>query len=498
MSENLPGSIMGDTTPKKQNPSIDAVRSILFQNERDRIVELEREVLELKQILAELQAAKLDELKLIPIIQANMVELAQIATEKQRPEMAEAIGPVMSDALRVQIRENYNDTAEVISQLIGEATRLQVSNSPNEIRDALAPIMFSSISQAVSDQIRELQQQIDARLSNPENPNLVQKMWMRLTGVDPTEVLFRRSLPFEVREIFLIQNESGLLICHYSTIDHTSDSDLIGAMLTAIRDFVGDAFQGTSTEGLELREIQYGDQQIIIKSGEAIYCAVVVHGILPEGFRAYLQKFVSQLHLTYRNQFLNYTGDPETLPNFQPQLNGFVERLSAEGGKLGGQQNHDSRPSLTKKQLLPYGIGCALFFLLTLCSLSWFVYQLAPLAIYGIPTPEPIRVTVVVTSTPTRIRSSSTPLIPITVYPTIPVTIYKNRTPILLRTRPNGELSETISINTTMTAIRKEAGWILVSYQDKLTGETKKGWVLERLLTSDQPAIAVTNEPNDR
>ena len=491
MSENRFDSIVaGDATPKKQNPSMDAVRSILFQNERDRIVELEREVAELKRILAALQNDKADEAALLPTIQQKLVELTQAATKNQGPQMAEALGPVMSNAMRVQIRKDHDDMAEVISTIIGEATRLQVTNSPNEIRDALAPIMLSSISQAVSDQIRELQQQIDARLTSPENPNVVQKIWMRFTGVDPKEVMFRRSLPFEIRELFLIQNQSGLLISHFSATDQSSDSDLISAMLTAIRDFVGDAFQGSSSSELELREIQYGDQQIIIKSGEAIYCAVVVHGILPEGFRAYLQRFVSELHLNHRNQFLNYTGDSSTLPDFHPQLNEFVEGISAENGKTAEEKKRKGSPSLTKKQVMPWAMGCSIIALVMICLLTLFAYRLLPVAIYGIPTSPPVIVTVVATPTPIPTPSSISVPIPTP-------SLYQSKTPLLVRNRPNGELLFTIPVGITLTALREDTEWVLIVYTSP-TGEEKRGWVLEELLEIAQPKMTVTEIIDDR
>jgi hypothetical protein len=139
----------------------------------------------------------------------------------------------------------------------------------------------------------------------------------RVQGVSASELALRDALPFHIRQIFLIQQESGLLLAHVGA-EETADSDLISAMLTAIRDFVRDSFGSTQDDQLD--EVQYGQQRIIIQSGPDVYLAVVFSGIQPEGFHRHLRHFVSELHVNFGSIFHNYDGDPTSLLNLEPKL----------------------------------------------------------------------------------------------------------------------------------------------------------------------------------
>ena len=55
-------------------------------------------------------------------------------------------------------------------------------------------------------------------------------------------------------------------------------SGLIGGMLTAIREFARESF-GRGRTDTELDEIQYGDERIILQSGQYAYLAVVIRGV---------------------------------------------------------------------------------------------------------------------------------------------------------------------------------------------------------------------------
>jgi hypothetical protein len=93
--------------------------------------------------------------------------------------------------------------------------------------------------------------------------------------------------------------------------DLPDDSDLIGSMLTAIRDFVADAF-GRGLTG-DLERIEYGDRQILIESTKHIYAAVVFHGIEPTGYRETLRRRLIEIEYKHDKRLRRYDGDSSSL-----------------------------------------------------------------------------------------------------------------------------------------------------------------------------------------
>lgn len=137
--------------------------------------------------------------------------------------------------------------------MIGEALRRQVYQAREDIIDALYPVIGQMIARAVTEAVRTFAQQVDNQLRRGTQVIFEPRYWQaRLRGVSTREFELRDALPFTVHKIFLIQRDSGLLICHSST-EERPDRDLVSGMLTAIRDFARDTF-GRDESG-ELGEI---------------------------------------------------------------------------------------------------------------------------------------------------------------------------------------------------------------------------------------------------
>ena len=281
-----------------------SIRTILLAQEREELLRLQAEKAALAQQLDILRAELLrleqrvqeDEDLLITRVTR---QIDQILAERNREaghEVAEAMGPVMAEAVEVQIRE---DREQMIQ--------------------ALNPIIIPTIGRFVRESLRELRENIEAQLRNLSGQRDV-------TG----DAAIAQALPFHVREIFLIQRDSGLLLAHYQADgqEEDEDSDLISGMLTAIRDFVRDSFGGDGVQDGELDAIQYGEQRIVIRGGTAVYLAMVITGYEPPGTTAHLSQFVSELHLHHGRAFRQYSGDPATLPELEPQLANLSHELT--------------------------------------------------------------------------------------------------------------------------------------------------------------------------
>lgn len=427
--------------PETENELL-SLQAILLAEERERLQRLEWEMEALRRqlqsgeegqqererhLLQEIQAlqerirADEEQLHVLQLEAALLRHQTQAGTEG----LVARLTPVISDLIGRQVRDNREEIAEAMGPAMAEAIRVQIRESRQDMVEALYPIIGETVQRAISEALREIQRNIDARLRSAFGPeSFLRTFWARLRGIPPSALVLRESLPFSVDEAFLIQHGSGLLLAHYHPGGAGSaDADLISGMLTAIRDFVRDAF-GEGAEGKELDEVQYGDRRIIVQSGQAAYLALVTTGVEPEGFRARLREFIADLHVRHGRALREYNGDPQTLPNLPPLL----ARLVAE---VSGAREAGPRPlGRTARIALSAGGLLSILFIALACFYLRFTIALLPVAF---PSPTPTSTftptpTATVTPTPTR-TPTPTPTPTPTWTPTLTPTPTRTPTP---------------------------------------------------------------------
>jgi hypothetical protein len=363
-----------------------------FQHQAQSQVEaLQGEARDLRIELEKLRRTARDNENLVRDLQNQIY----ILNHRMQTDVADADGLLgMSDLIRRTVLDSRDDMAEALGPVMGEAIRVQIRDSRQDMVEALYPVIGESVQRSVVEAFREFQRNIDARLKAVLGPRGVWRTFgARLRGVSPAQLALRDALPFAVQTVFLIQHGSGLLLAHSQTGEQVADSDLVGGMLTAIRDFVRDSFGQADKE---LDEIQYGNQRIIIQSGQIVYLAVLIQGIEPDGFRAKLHDFVSDLHVRHARALREYAGDPSTLPDLQPKL----DRLVADLATL---TNQKSAPLIGRRTKIGAGL-IGLLLIAVACFYLQFTIALLPVAFPG-PTLTP---TATATATP-AVLSTATP-----------------------------------------------------------------------------------------
>jgi hypothetical protein len=394
--------------------SLTSIRAILLAEEQQRLREIERRLVSIqqqanteKETLGQQITDLLEEQQRTnELLHKSQDRIYQLQTELEilrRKAQSDSEGviarvsPILGDMIGRSIRDSRDEMAEALGPVMGEAIRVQIRDSRKDMIEALYPVIGETVQRAVSEFAREFQRNIDARLRQTFGPQgMLRNTMARLRGVSASQLAMRDALPFTIREIFLIQHGSGLLLAHSHPGSHeVADSDLIGGMLTAIRDFAHDAF-GRGSEEKELDEIQYGDERIILQSGRAAYLAVVINGIEPEGFRAVLRTFISELHVKHENALRNYSGDPTSLPNLQPKLARLV--METTGGKA------IAGPMSRQRKL---GLALSAVFGLLLIALACFYLQFT-IALYPVAFPSPTpTITASPTATPTHTATAT-------------------------------------------------------------------------------------------
>jgi hypothetical protein len=210
----------------------------------------------------------------------------------------------------------------LIAPVLTELIRRKIRDAREEMVEALYPIIGQVVVRAVQESIRDLARTIDARMRGTFNPRVIwRRLRGRLSGVSRGEMALREALPFTVTDMLLIHRETGLLLRHVTgEPEALPDSDLVSGMLTAIRDFVGDALGQDGDEDEDLDAIQYGDERILIETSRHAYLAVVVEGIEPAGFRAAMRQQVIEVSETYGEVLREYDGDATALEPVDERL----------------------------------------------------------------------------------------------------------------------------------------------------------------------------------
>jgi hypothetical protein len=515
-----PAQLDNSTPEKNARDNLDplvSVRSILLAEVFDRLQEIERQIGAsqtqvqsdeegLRQQLSDL-LAELDRLQGLARETDNRsrdlqteIEILRRRAQADSEGLIARVTPILGDMIGRTVRDSRDEMAEALGPIMGEAIRVQIRDSRKDMIEALYPVIGETVQRAVSEFTREFQRNIDARLKAAFGPQGMMRTAMaRMRGVSPAELALRDSLPFSIKEIFLIQHGSGLLIAHsHPGSAEVADSDLISAMLTAIRDFVHDAFTH-GNEDKELDEIQYGDERIIIQSGRTAYLAVVIVGVEPEGFRARLHAFVSELHVRHEKSLAEYNGDPTTLPNLQPKIARLV--IEATGGEKGIK-------AISRRAKIGWVIGFLLAILIAVlaCFYIQFTVALYPIAFPSptptntfTPTPTP---TFTPTSTPTPTFTSTPTSTPTPTFtptptstPTPTATPTSTPTPyeavasgnVWIRKQPQylDSRIEVLSINAPVRVLSKYGAWVEVEWTDE--AGYHRGWVPARWVTLIQP-----------
>ncbi len=330
-----------------------------------------------------------------PSIQS--IELEEIRQVLLKPDvLVDKISPVIADILEEQIAKSGDQIARAISPVIGEAIRRQVYEARDDIVDALYPIIGQTINKAMGEAIQELARTVDSRMRQSMRPQNTIKRWSaRLRGVSAAEYRLRDALPFTIKEIFLIQRESGLLIHHLSAEPEAAqDRDLVSGMLTAIRDFAREAFgQGKSGE---LGAIEYESQHILLQGGGAAYLALVITGVEPPGFREKMRRALIPIHEQHYDSLKNFDGSDEILLETAEKvlLATFPISPTALQGPLSRFQRFILL-SLFLMIVLPPFLVC-----------GWWIWRVEnTMAILLVPSPTP---TATFTPTPTPTHTATT------------------------------------------------------------------------------------------
>ncbi len=176
------------------------------------------------------------------------------------------------------------------------------SESKQSIIDALLPIMGQLIRKTVTNSIKQFVSDINRAIEQDFSIKSLKWRWQaKKAGITYPEMLFQKTIRYQVTDIFLINKDNGLLIEHAGSDDLLKDSNAISAMLTAIQSFIGDSFE---SDDAHLQSVEIKNQNFIVANGPKVYLAAVVKGNPTERLKQKFQEIIENIHAGYSEVLL--------------------------------------------------------------------------------------------------------------------------------------------------------------------------------------------------
>ena len=137
-------------------------------------------------------------------------------------------------------------------------------------------------------------------------------------------ILLIRRRRVQVEEVFLVYRD-GVLIYHLSrSLSQDKDEDVLGGMLTAIQEFVRDAF--VYGEHRELHHLDFGQYRILIERGKRVYLAVVYAGKGFASVRRKVRSVLDHIETTYGRVLEDWDGDMDKVAGARDLIREYLLR----------------------------------------------------------------------------------------------------------------------------------------------------------------------------
>lgn len=263
-------------------------------------------------------ATKFTELRSL-LVGPEQRQLRALQTRLEDPAaQARDVSRVLAAA--VELRTNDPHLKRALAPTIEETISASVRRNPRPLADALFPIIGPAIRKAIATTLSGMLESLNTTLEQSLSwRSLKWRLDARRTGKSFAEIVLLNTLVYRVEQVFLIHRPSGLLLQQVSAPGvPVQDPDLVSAMLTAIRDFVGDSFKVREDEGLQTLKV--GELSVWVEQGPHALLAVVVRGAAPPALRATLQQALESVHAQYSDLLESFDGNAARFEGARPLL----------------------------------------------------------------------------------------------------------------------------------------------------------------------------------
>lgn len=265
------------------------LQEILLKGDRSKIQEL-RDILDNKTLLSERVAPivkdHLDELRdnypdqyraiVKDLVNQRAEKLEFLINQLQntldtKEQLSEKVSPIVEDHIQT-LKENF---PVEFKKVVNKQIERKLKDSQDEILSVITPVLGKLIRKSITHQFQVIKERIDSQIRGTfSRKGFFGRVFGKKSNVNDTDIILSNADELTIQEIFVIQQDSGLLIGSASK-DTTIDKDVVAGMFTAIKAFVEDAFK---KDAEELEMIEYDNYKIFIQNYYSYYIAVIMSG----------------------------------------------------------------------------------------------------------------------------------------------------------------------------------------------------------------------------
>ena len=215
-------------------------------------------------------------------IAKKVEELHKVVNQKK--ELSHKVDPIIDDRLD----EFIKDIPETLGPTITEALKTEIKNSQDAVVEALYPIIGKMIKRYIAHEMKILSENISRQTKKAFSfKNWFRKKKAQAKGISSGDIALTEYGKPRLIQMFVIEKNSGILIADYSPLSEGAiDKEMIAGMLTAIKSFVEDAFEGGDQD---LEKIEYELYTIHIQNFYSYYIAAVISGAYSIMFKEVLE-----------------------------------------------------------------------------------------------------------------------------------------------------------------------------------------------------------------
>ncbi len=247
-------------------------------------------------------------------------ELEQLHERLNNPNInAEDLSRLLPEAI---ILRSLQDKllSEAIVPTIEDAIQSSVKKDLNILSEAIFPVMAPAIRKAIATALETTLQSFNETIEHSVSPQSFKwRLEAKQTGKSFAEVVLLRTLLYQVEQVFLIHQETGIVLHHIVQPGAiVQDADLVSAMLTAIQSFIQDSFEVNKNDSLEV--LQFGDVKIWLEKGPQAILAGVIRGHPPQDLKLVFQNSLEKIHIKFYKHLHTFKGDTSPFEASQPYL----------------------------------------------------------------------------------------------------------------------------------------------------------------------------------
>jgi outer membrane protein OmpA-like peptidoglycan-associated protein len=250
----------------------------------------------------------------------QLVELEALRKRLDDPELrADEISQILGQAVALSSKRDAG-LQRSLYPIVERALKISIHKDPSIIVTSLAPIIGDAVRKAVANAFRGMVESLNFVMERSLSwESLKWRLEALRTGKSFGEIALLRSLRYKVQQVVLIQRGTGAVLQYVKAPgEGIREAELMSSMLTALGDFVTDAFDAKRSQ--ELEAVDVGDFKLWVNHGPQALLAGTILGTPPPELKDVFARENELIHQQFAGALASFSGDASVFDAARPHL----------------------------------------------------------------------------------------------------------------------------------------------------------------------------------